>query len=154
MFHQAQRLAEELLGGGVTLHFDHHIEKAANSSNGTAWHQDQAFESDFGPKLTMWIPLVDVDESNGCIRYIPRSHRNGYRAHDRIGVAGRVVAVDDESSAVSIPLPRGGFVVHSELTIHGASHNASNHSRPAWILRFKQAERSVLRAALTKLKQH
>ncbi len=49
------------------------------------WHQDSGYFSlhcDRELIVTCWIPLVDTNAGNGCLRVLPRAHREGvYRHH-------------------------------------------------------------------------
>ena len=64
---------------------EHSLSEAVQSSpNGmiskTLWHQDLwAFqtEADETDALTVWVPMVPVDEENGCLLVVPGSHRSG-----------------------------------------------------------------------------
>ncbi len=51
------------------------------------WHTDQAYHGDLNPKkfvnpekffLKIFIYLTDVEPENGCMAYIPKSHKIGY----------------------------------------------------------------------------
>ena len=152
VFLRTRQIAEILLGGPVTLHFDHHIQKAPFSDNGTQWHQDQGFEADTGVKGTFWIPLVDVDTTNGCMWYIPGSHKRGLLEHDRVGVAAVEAKGFDATTERAGPLSRGGLNVHRELTLHSSKPNTTGNSRPAWILRFRRDEMSAVRLKIKEVR--
>jgi phytanoyl-CoA hydroxylase len=152
VFSKTRHIAEVLLGGPVTLHFDHHIQKTPFSDYGTLWHQDQGFEVDAAVKGTFWIPAIDVDEVNGCMWFVPKSQELGLLPHDRIGTAGIVVRDVDETNAISAPLRRGGLSVHRELTLHSSKPNRTEFSRPAWILRFRRDDVSPMRMALNEVR--
>ena len=52
-----------------------------------AAHQDLTYLYQEPHKLTgWWIPLIDVDEENGCMWVIPGSHKNGL--YVRFGMKG------------------------------------------------------------------
>lgn len=152
VFARTRQIAEVLLGGPVTLHFDHHIQKTPFSDKGTLWHQDQGFEEDTAVKGTFWIPTIDVSEDNGCMWFIPRSQERGLLPHERFGTAGIVVRDVDETNQISAPLRRGGFSVHRELTLHSSKPNTTAHSRPAWILRFRRDDLSSMRLAINEVR--
>lgn len=135
VFTQARRLAAHLMGSDVIFHFDHVIDKPAGTRGVTQWHQDQAFEPDGGEKVTIWVPLVSVDERNGCLRFIPGSHRLPLLDHYAVGEGLATDAVD-ERAAIAGPIRRGGFSAHRELTLHSAGPNDTSERRPAWVLRF------------------
>lgn len=46
----------------------------------TPWHQDASVvspDADDTEMITVWIPLKDVTEENGCLRVAPRNHHGG-----------------------------------------------------------------------------
>lgn len=150
VFLRAREIAAELLGRPVSFHFDHLIDKPAHSTGETPWHQDLAFESDPGEKVTIWVPLVDVDAANGCMRFLPLRDRS-LVAHERVGRSGLRAVGIDTTNAVAAALSRGGFSAHRECTLHGTGPNLSDTSRPAWILRFRRDERRALRRAASEV---
>jgi ectoine hydroxylase-related dioxygenase (phytanoyl-CoA dioxygenase family) len=139
----AQAIASALLGEGGSLHGDHAILKPARSGAPTPWHQDEAY---WDPGLdydsfSLWMPLQDVDESMGCLSFVPRSHRMQVVPHRPIGGDIRVHGLEvdpdvplDFSRAVSIPLKAGGATIHHNRTLHYAPGNASSEPRRAWIM--------------------
>ena len=95
-------------------------------------HQDgYYFMLDPCEAVTMWFALEDVDEENGCIRYLPGSHRNGMREHSRTktlgfsqGIVGYPTALERESET-PFPAKPGDLLVHDAMTIHRADGNRS-----------------------------
>ena len=86
--------------------------------------------------LMMWLALDVVDEKNGCVRYVPGSHRAGVRPHARTGVLGFSQGITDFGPAdlqkeVAFPARPGDLLVHHALTIHRADGNNSDRTRKA-----------------------
>lgn len=87
--------------------------------------------------LTVWLPIDAVDEENGCIRYVPGSHRRGMRPHGRSQVFGFSQGVEDygpadiEAEAVITAAP-GDLIAHHSMIIHRADPNRSDRRR--WAL--------------------
>jgi hypothetical protein len=133
-----QRMAQHYFGASVTLTFDHAIYKPAGSVGVTPWHQDSAYDSSGRPTLTMWVPLQDTDERNGCMRYVRGSNLLGPVPHEPIVGRHGLTSVDpvDESQVRTAPVPCGGVVVHREHTFHGAGPNPSSDARRSLILLF------------------
>lgn len=148
-FHaNAQAIARQLLGREARLTQDHVILKparppSAKAEGTTPWHQDEAF-GDPGldyHEISFWLALQDVDEINGCMRFVPGSHRRGVMPHAHPGGDPGVHAVDcsaavDEAEVVSCPLPAGGCTLHTTTTIHGAGPNLSAAPRWAYVAVF------------------
>ena len=81
----------------------------------------------------MWLALDPVDESNGCMRYLPGSHRR-LRPHARTEVLGFSQGITDycdADRAVEVPMVAepGDLLVHHSLTIHRANGNRSDRHR-------------------------
>ena len=50
----------------------------------TAWHQDQGViipDADESDILTVWLPVIEATEENGCMVVVPGSHRAGLVPH-------------------------------------------------------------------------
>src|SRR5207302_8491802 len=107
----------------------------------TPWHQDWPYWKGIH-KLTMWIALDDADESNGCLKLIPGSHKT-FAQHDgnvsaKEGFIHRIEDLD-ESTAVTIPAPAGTAVVFHDLTLHASHENRTGQDRWAFATTYKDA---------------
>ena len=69
--------ASQLLGGAVRFWHDQLFCKPPRHGGVVAWHQDYSYWTRTKPvaHLTCWIALDDVSRENGCLHYIPGSHR-------------------------------------------------------------------------------
>lgn len=127
-------IAAQLTGVPMRLWHDHLLTKMPEQSKPTAWHQDIPYwPHSVGNQLGIWIPLQDVDERNGCLGFVPGSHKLGVLpSHD---LHGHVNALDfiPESmrTPVWVPLKAGDCTVHHGLTLHGAGANTSDQPRIA-----------------------
>jgi hypothetical protein len=142
-FANAQRLAQELLGPEARFGFDHVIMKPAFDGAATPWHQDEAFRDpayDY-QEISIWMPLQDVDERNGCMAFIPGTNHGEVLPHRSPNDDVRVHAVEcytgfNVNDAVACPLRAGGCTVHTGRTLHGAGANHSDAPRYAYVLVF------------------
>ena len=141
VYQKAREVAAVMMGRRAHYVFDHAICKMPDSSTPTAWHQDQGYMLAGATLKTLnfWIPLQDVDESNGTMQYVPGSHRQEMMAHKQdpalhphVKTAGQV----DENKAVTCVLKAGDLVLHHPLTLHGAGPNMSQAERLAWSIHF------------------
>jgi len=71
--------AKQLLNGAVRFWHDQIFSKPAKHGGVVAWHQDYSYwtRTIEMNHLTCWIALDDADEENGCLQYIPGSHKWG-----------------------------------------------------------------------------
>jgi hypothetical protein len=72
-------IARRLTGSSdVRLLHDHLLFKMPGDSKATPWHQDLVYwPMNESGALSLWLPLDDVDENNGCMMFVPGSHRAG-----------------------------------------------------------------------------
>ena len=79
----------------------------------------------------MWLALDEVDEENGCVRYVPGSHRRGMREHGSTGTLGFSQGItdfpnaDDKEHEIACPASPGDLLAHHAMTIHRADGNRS-----------------------------
>ncbi|HEX8372237.1 MAG TPA: phytanoyl-CoA dioxygenase family protein [Chthoniobacterales bacterium] len=140
----AMILARQLLGPEARYDFEHAILKPPKIGAPTPWHQDEAFRRDHPPgyqEISVWMPLQDVDETNGCLEYLPGSHRKHVLRHASPGNDPLVHALEcvedfEAAKAVACPLPAGGCVIHHCRTLHHSTANRSSMPRRAYILGF------------------
>ena len=129
------RIAAELLGvQSVRLYHDQALFKEAGGGH-TPWHQDKYYwPLDTDKVITMWMPLVDIDDEMGMIRFASGSHKFG-------GVES--VEISDESEdlfdrfvsknqfEISTPpsMKAGDATFHLGWTIHSAGSNRTDRMR-------------------------
>src|SRR5271154_4626773 len=131
-FKNAHAIARQILGENARCICDLAIVKQAYVGTETPWHQDEAFRD---PKLeyhemNVWVALQDANQENGCLRYLPGSHRNEVLQHgppnnDPTSQALQCIAEFDEGSAVTCALPAGGGAIHHSRMLHSAWPNVS-----------------------------
>lgn len=140
LYRRAHELARALIGPPVFCTFDHAIYKPPHNGAATPWHQDQAYTGLSRPltAVHIWIPLQPATRENGCMWFVPGTHRVGSLRHDKVeGTASTLEAYGvDQSRAVCCPLPVGGATAHTPMTLHMTGPNASDSPRRAWVLHF------------------
>lgn len=132
------------------------IYKPPGHPHETPWHQDLAYArmpiTPVGTRLAndtiaqFWLALDDVDETMGCMEYIPGAQNNPMLPHHVASGDpsddGRLLAIDepehhiDLSSAVKCPLKAGSATVHGYATPHYTGPNLSVRGRRAYIFSF------------------
>jgi phytanoyl-CoA hydroxylase len=143
-------LARALLGEEVEAQAPEWFNKPPGTASPTPPHQDNYYFNLKPPNVvTVWMALDQVDEGNGCLRYVAGSHRRGLRPHGRSNVLGFSQGItdygpDDAAREVLIRLQPGEVVVHHGETIHRAEPNcsAARHRRAfAMVLRGASSRR-------------
>lgn len=130
------RFAGELAGvDGLRLWVDQAFVKPP-FGNPTAYHLDVPFWSFRSPDaITIWVALDDATIENGCLYYVPGSHKAG--KYDNVRIGNELGALFDvypewsDVTAVAAPVPAGGALFHNGLTFHGAGANMTPRPRRA-----------------------
>lgn len=130
-------VAEAILGEEANASGVEWFNKPAGTNHITPPHQDNYYFNFAPPSvLTMWMALDPVDEENGCLRYLPGSHRRGIRLHGRTKTLGFSQGISDYGDAdraleMPIVLRPGDVTIHHGNTIHRADANqsATRHRR-------------------------
>lgn len=136
--------ASQLLGHkAVRFWHDQLFSKPAFHGGVVAWHQDYSYWTRTTPMqhLTCWTALDDASMENGCLYYIPGSHR--WNLLDKIELAGDMDGIQahltpDQQNQyykkVAIEMPAGYGTFHHPLMMHGSYENRSNRSRRAFVI--------------------
>jgi len=121
---------------------------------GTGWHQATSYLNEtfriatLTPRdlrklfqLTAWVAVTDSTVKNGCMRFIPGTHRellpmeveeydpvkHAGNKHDRFGTKVMRPALGElENRVVNMEMKAGEFVIFSERTMHGALPNVTS----------------------------
>lgn len=107
------------------------------------WHQDGAY---FGPHyvgqriLTAWLPLVDVDERNGCMQVALGSHRYGLVSHHVESAEGGFLEITGGAPRADVvatcAMAPGDVLLFEQLMWHRSLPNVSDGVRWSVDLRF------------------
>jgi len=130
-------LAEALLGMPAIAQGVEYFNKPAGIGKQTPPHQDgYYFTLVPSEALTLWFALDEVDEENGCVRYVPGSHKKGMRLHNLSNVLGFSQGIadwspQDQAHEVKTVVRPGDLLAHHCDTIHRADANFSQRSRRA-----------------------
>ncbi len=144
--------ASQLLEGAVRFWHDQLFCKPAQHGGVVAWHQDYSYWTRTKPlaHLTCWIGLDDATVDNGCVHYVPGSHR--WELLPVTGLAGDMEAIqtvltDEQRDAfqpVAIELKAGEAAFHHPLLVHGSYENRTDRPRRAVVINaFRDGVRSA-----------
>lgn len=134
--------ASQLLGGAVRFWHDQLFCKPAKHGGVVAWHQDYSYWTRTTPlrHLTCWIGLDDSTRDNGCVHYVPGSHR--WPDLPITGLTGdmdaiQTVLTDEQKELfkpVAIELKKGECSFHHARLIHGSYANTTDRPRRATVI--------------------
>lgn len=104
--------------------------------NATAWHLDNPFWSFSSPdSISIWVALDDATLQNGCMWYLPGTHKMASYEETQIGANMRDLFKHYpewlEIESVSAACPAGSAVFHNGLIAHGAGANMTPRPRRA-----------------------
>lgn len=126
-----------ILGRDFGFNGDYHVRPKLPNSTYTAfpWHQDSQY---YGPQsqhariITVWIPMVDVDERNGCLQVLPGSQEWGLLGGKR-GRDMNMRSFEDVEKRgikpVRLPMRKGDIFLFSNLTYHQSTVNLTDAVR-------------------------
>lgn len=149
--------ASQLLDGAVRFWHDQLFCKPAHHGGVVAWHQDYSYWTRTQPMahLSCWIGLDDSTTENGCVHYVPGSHR--WDLLPITGLANDMESIQSVLSAdqkagfkpVAIELKAGECSFHHPLMVHGSFENRSDHPRRGAVINvFRDGVRSASGSAL------
>ena len=134
--------AAQLLDGPVRFWHDQIFYKPAYHGSIVIWHQDYSYWTRTTPvaHVSCWIGLDDSTRENGCVHYVPGSHR--WQLLPRTGFANRMDTIFDwltpeqraEFKPVAIELKAGECSFHHPLMVHGSYANQTARPRRAVVL--------------------
>jgi len=134
--------AAQILGGPIRFWHDQLFSKPAHHGGVVAWHQDYSYWTRTRPMqhLTCWIGLDDTTRDNGCLWYVPGSHR--WDLLPITGLAGDMNEIRtvlnpaqlDAFRPVAIELRAGECSFHHPLMVHGSYENRTAAPRRAAVL--------------------
>lgn len=144
--------ASQLLDGPVRFWHDQLFCKPAKHGGVVAWHQDYSYWTRTKPMehLTCWIALDDASVDNGCVHYVPRSHR--WDLLPITGLAGDMDSIkeilspdqlQEFNNPVPVELKKGYATFHHPLLVHGSFANSTERQRRATVINvFRDGVRS------------
>jgi hypothetical protein len=129
-----------------------------NEQTTVPWHQDSGYldnDSYNVLQLTAWIPLIDANESNGCMQVVQNGHKTGriathtccwgntwYIMLDEEEMK-KTLEVDPSQDVITCPVPYGGALFFSNALPHRSLNNMSDDIRWSLDLRWQAADKPV-----------
>lgn len=136
-------MVEQLIGPDICLWNMSFFAKPALNGKKTPWHQDgQYWPIRPLATCTVWIAVDAATRENGCLRYIPGSHKqNRLMRHERKDDPNYTLNQEltrdeyDERQAEDLILEAGQMALHDVYIAHGSEENRSEKPRRGMTMR-------------------
>ncbi|MBA3708575.1 MAG: phytanoyl-CoA dioxygenase family protein [Planctomycetes bacterium] len=131
-----------LTGGGVhlMLYSDQVFMKPAFCGSEKPLHQDNSYfkVTPHTAGITCWIALDDATTENGCLHYIPGSHKLGLVKHREMAEKMHLTPDVDFPlpTEVAVPVRAGTCIFHHLLAMHSSKANRSALPRRAYAVHY------------------
>lgn len=150
-------LVEQLLGGEIRLYPNYQARPKLPGWAGTEvlWHQDGAYTGGKEVEViattkmvNVWTPLVPATEDNGCMQFIPRTHRLGSVPHEHreyyLEICQESLA-PWVSGAITVEMGPGDAVLFNNMLFHRGLPNKSAKIRWSLDWRYEDARQPTMR---------
>lgn len=135
------RIAGRLAGvTGIRIWHDQALIKPPHG-NPTSWHLDDPYWSfDSRDAISMWVALDDATIENGCLWYLPGTHKTA--TYENVGIGENLADIFKvypewkTNEPVPAPCPAGSIVWHNGLVAHAAGPNMTLRHRRAMTCAF------------------
>jgi ectoine hydroxylase-related dioxygenase (phytanoyl-CoA dioxygenase family) len=117
------------------------------------WHQDKSYwpDANSNPVITVWIPLVDANEVNGCLHIKPKTHRKPLLKWQQESETGTGYTALKESQlgntkTVVLPVSAGSAILFNDRCLHMSTPNRSDEVRWSVDLRYQPTDQDPMLA--------
>jgi len=140
-------MVEQVAGPDLLLWIVRILCKPAGHGREVPWHQDgQYWPIDPLATCSVWVAVDAATPENGCLRFIPGSHKRQTLYRHRVIDRENIVLNQelepeefDENTAVDVILEPGQISLHDIRMIHGSKANRSAKRRAGLIMRYMPA---------------
>jgi ectoine hydroxylase-related dioxygenase (phytanoyl-CoA dioxygenase family) len=129
-------VVEELVGPNILIFGSRPWNKHPTDERYVAWHQDNAYYGlEPQDEVALWVALTSSNSENGCVKFVPGSHRWGDQVHEIVGnpmnrlTRRQEITTVDEAQALDAVLRPGEASFHHERTVHGSKGNGTSSRR-------------------------
>lgn len=143
LFHEplTDAMAACLGSPNVQLHHTKLFQKPRESGSGFPMHQDAPFfPHERHSMMAAIIHVSDADETMGCVRVVPGSHRPAQILPTVAGKNYLDPAAYPVEQAMACPAQRGDVLLFNYLTIHGSGVNQSDKLRKTVLVQVRDPE--------------
>lgn len=135
---------EAILGPDILVWGSTFFVKEARTESFVSWHQDLRYWGlDSDAEVSAWVALSPVTEANGCMRFVPGSHKGELLPHsdtfagDNFLTRGQEAVVEiEEADTVLVPLAPGQASFHHGKLLHSSGPNRSDERRIGFAINY------------------
>ncbi len=140
---------EPIIGPDIMIWSSSILMKKPQSPGYVSWHQDLRYWGleDHDAMVSAWLALSPVTRANGCMRFVPGSHKGRLVAHndtyvaDNILTRGQEAAIEiDEGATRHVELRPGQMSLHHGRLLHASAPNSSDEWRIGYVMIFISPE--------------
>ena len=150
-FSEIVDMVEQLIGPDIVLWGSQLFCKPAGHGMAVPWHQDGQYWP-IAPLATVTVRIAIEDSlpENGCMRYLPGSHRSrDVVAHEpvqasNVAIKQQIAEIDENLSRDDV-LHAGQISIHDVYLIHGSGENRSGKRRSDYAIRYMPATSRYVR---------
>src|SRR5262249_5199970 len=130
---------QDLLGPNIVCHVSQYICKDPGDDMKVVWHQDASFNPMDSRCVVVWTAIADAVVENGCMWFIPGSHRLGALEYREPG--HEVPDAEAYGPKLPIELKAGQAALFSDLLLHSSPANRSKQMRRGgWTATYASAD--------------
>lgn len=144
----SRSIARQLYADDMAYDYDQFLSKKPGQDRAAfAMHQDMGYWPVGTPDTrtaTCSLAITDSCRDNGCICFVPGSHRDqALLPHRPVGSADRSeshtleLELPDDVELEYVEVPRGSITVHDEWVVHGSGGNASDRWRKTYVIAYR-----------------
>ncbi|NGP45610.1 phytanoyl-CoA dioxygenase family protein [Bacillaceae bacterium SIJ1] len=115
------------------------------------WHQDKSYwpGANANPVITVWIPIVDANEVNGCLHIKPKTHRKRLLEwhHEELTGTGYTALRENQlgnTPSVVLPVTAGSAIIFNDRCLHMSTPNRSEGVRWSVDLRYQPTDQDPM----------
>jgi hypothetical protein len=151
LFPEILDIVEQLIGPDIVLWGSQLFCKPAGHGMAVPWHQDgQYWPLDPLATVTVRLAIEDSLPENGCMRYLPGSHKSKkLERHEFVSASNVALRQElsevDETKARDDVLYAGQISIHDVYLVHGSNANRSTKRRADYAIRYMPASTRYVR---------
>ena len=125
------KIVRNLIGPDIKIFVDQTLCKPPKIGSAKPPHQDSAYWTNIDPPnlIVCWMALTHATINNGCMRFIPGSHKLGVIKHKHLEDFRVEDQHIDYEKEVAVPLKPGDCTFHHSLALHRTEPNETSQAR-------------------------